>query len=166
MKTVSNLNFQEWNDKRSLLLKKIIYLWIMNFLRVFYTSIIILFVFIGNIGVNVFTHSCKEDGESHSIFVKIEHECGADKDIPSCCKKESEKKDCCSDEVSFFKVKFDFFHSYDIHIPFLAVVEKQPLIVFEAPFLKEKSITSIYPTRPPPKPSGQEILLLYQNFRI
>ena len=146
--------------------KKMIYLCSMKFFRVFYTSVIILFVFVGNIGLNVFTHSCEEEGEFHSIIVKVDHDCGEKENVPPCCKEESEEKDCCSDEVSFYKVKFDFYQSFDIHIPFFSTLENKQLIVFEAPFLQEKRIASKYPTRPPPKPSGQEILLLNQNFRI
>lgn len=138
----------------------------MKLFRIFYTFIIILFVFIGNIGVNVYTHSCEEDGEFHSLLVKINHNCGGEDNKSSCCNETQEESGCCKDDVNFFKVKFDYFEISNIQISssplFLSPNFKSGIIVA----FQELKIQRICPTRPPPKPSGQELLCLNQVFRV
>ena len=138
----------------------------MNLFRAIYTSLIILFVFIGNIGINIYTHSCEEDGDFHSVFVKVNHNCDEEKEKPSCCSEELTEADCCKDEVNFYKVKFDFFDHSPLKFQnstylFSPKFNHKFILAFQ-----ESNLFQYYPTRPPPKPSGQEILLLNQVFRI
>ena len=153
-------------NKRNLLSNKLHYFYCMNLFRAFYTGLIILFVFIGNIGINIYTHSCEEDGEFHSVLIKVQHSCEEDEEKPSCCKAESKKSDCCKDEVNFFKVKFDYFNKTSVKVPSSILslttnVEYSIVLAF-----KESTFLNIYPSQPPPKPSGREILVLNQVFLI
>lgn len=139
----------------------------MSFIRVFFTFLIIFFVFIGNIGMNVFIHSCEEDGVFQSFMVKVDHDCGhEEKSKPSCCDKEKASGDCCNDEVKVFQVKFDFFHSSDFQVPEISFLTDKPIFAFYDIQNEESNEPVKYSTRPPPKPSGQHILLLNQVFRI
>jgi hypothetical protein len=138
----------------------------MNLFRAIYTGLIILFVFVGNIGINIYTHSCEEDGEYHTFLIKGQHSCEEEEDKSVCCEEESKTSDCCKDEVNFFKVNFDYFDNSSVQIPssvlFLSTkFEHSILVAFQ-----ESGFQRIFPTQPPPKPSGREILLLNQVFRI
>ena len=127
--------------------------------------VVILFVFIGNIGFNVFTHSCDEDGTINSFIVKVEDHCSDDSST-ACCVEDEEIDDCCKDEVTTIKVKFDYFHSDDLQLPtFEFTPLLQPnLYCIEIP---EKIDLSKPSPRPPPKIiHGQDLLVLNQVFRI
>ncbi len=117
--------------------------------------------------MNVFTHSCKEDGVMKSYIVKLDDHCDDhEKELPPCCVKEQEKKkDCCSDEVTTFQVKFDFFNNYQAQIPTLPIWVQKPQFVFVdvSAIQAHKAINIV---RPPPKLKGKEILIQNQVFRI
>jgi hypothetical protein len=74
-------------------------------------------VFVGTIGVRVFTHSCEEDGVFKTYFVQVNNHCeNEQKEQPLCCQKEraeKEKKDCCRDETEVFKLKLDYISLWD-----------------------------------------------------
>lgn len=76
----------------------------------------LLVLFVGNVGVNIFKHVCAEDGVSVSYFVQNEDECNDHHEtLPSCCTESEDdlEDDCCSDIVSYFNVKLDYFESFD-----------------------------------------------------
>lgn len=139
----------------------------MKQIRIAGTVFLILFVFLGNIGVNVFVHSCPEDGTFTSLIVKSDDHCKDHvEELDACCSEEEIKDDCCKDEVKTYHVKFEYFDSYDLDVPFLTFVYDQPLFHFIAEIVTESEQQS-YKVRPPPKkPSGQKILILNQVFRI
>jgi hypothetical protein len=136
-------------------------------------SLMILFTFVGNIGMRVFTHSCEEDGVVRSFFVKIDDHCDDHEEvkIPPCCQKEGEssqakKDDCCSDDVAVYQVNFSYFSEYSQQIHLIAssdfnVVEFQFIEALPIPSLElPKTIN------PPPVLSGRDILIKHQVFRI
>lgn len=132
-------------------------------------NFLILFIFIGNVGMAVFTHSCEEDGTFTSYFIKTDDHCEEEKhpSLPVCCQKEVKKeKDCCNDEVDIFTVKFDYFSSYELSVPPLYFDFKKTTFNFYI----EPVISSLNETEhfvhPPPKPSGIELLIHNQVFRI
>lgn len=140
----------------------------MKQIRIAGTIFLILFVFLGNIGVNVFVHSCPEDGTFTSIIVKSDDHCKDHvEELDACCNEEEIKDDCCKDEVKIYHVKFDYFNSYDLDIqPLLAVVCDKPDFYFGSHIVTNINKKS-YKSRPPPKkPSGQQLLILNQVFRI
>lgn len=136
-------------------------------LRGLFQSCMILFVFIGNIGINVFIHSCDENGSFTSIIVKVDDHCDNNiKREKACCNGNEVKDDCCKDEVKIYHLKFEYSQSYDLHVPILAVTCNKPCFIFGGVNLT-KSDQKGYTTRPPPKkPNGQKLLILNQVFRI
>jgi len=72
--------------------------------------------------VNVFLHTCEEDGTFVSYFVPSDEEehCGdAGEEVVSCCASEQLQTDddCCEDETQLYKIKLDFFQK--ITAPFI-----------------------------------------------
>ena len=129
----------------------------------------LLLLFVGNVGVNIFKHICKEDGVLVSYFVDNSDEHCADEQsaLPVCCQKEkkSDKKDdCCSDEVEYFKIKLDFYDSYSVdvpqawsaNVPDYFAVNTNPILfdTYKANYID------------PPPISSREILILNQVFII
>lgn len=136
-------------------------------LRGLFQFCMILFVFIGNIGINVFIHSCDENGSSTSIIVKVDEHCDDQiKRKQTCCNENEVKDDCCKDEVKIYHLKFEYSQSYDLHVPILAVAYDKPCFRF-GEVLPTKTDQEGFITRPPPKrPNGQKLLILNQVFRI
>jgi hypothetical protein len=136
-------------------------------------SLLILFTFVGNIGMSVFTHSCEEDGVFRSYFVKLDDHCEDHEEvkIPPCCQKEGErstakKDDCCSDDVAVYQVNFSYFSEYSQQIHLIASAE---LTTVEFQFIEALPIRSIELPKtinPPPVLSGRDILIKHQVFRI
>lgn len=140
----------------------------MKQIRIAGTVVLILFVFLGNIGVNVFVHSCPEDGTFTSIIVKSDDHCKDHvEELDACCSEVEIKDDCCKDEVKIYHVKFDYFDSYDLDVqPFTAIIYEKPAF-----YISKQCVTNCnhrdYKLRPPPKkPNGQKLLILNQVFRI
>lgn len=127
-------------------------------------------------GMRVFTHSCEEDGIFRSYFIPLQDHCEeeAEEVVPTCCQKSDSKaclipemeKDCCTDEVTVFKINLEYYSDSNLAIPaFLTPegIEKFELGV-ERSSKRNRTVTSF--TDPPPKPSGKEILIQYQVFQI
>lgn len=126
--------------------------------------------------MNVFTHSCEEDGVFRSYFIPLEDHCEEETEevLPPCCQKAKAsscdqsvlEKDCCNDEVDVFKINLDYFSEYQVEVPNLFFVENA--FKFEIPQL-DLALSCYNPekyTHPPPKWSGRDILILHQVFRI
>lgn len=116
--------------------------------------------------MNVFIHSCSKEGNSHSIFFNFNDHCSQKKNIQSsCCAPKKVQKDCCKNEVKTYKAKFEYSQSIDFQIPYLAIDLIQPIFNFSQ-FQPEVVTVLIASTRPPPKPKGQQLLILNNVFRI
>lgn len=129
-------------------------------------------LFVGNIGVNVFQHICKEDGVMTSYFVKTgDDHCENKREIhqhqKSCCssEKEDKKKDCCNDQTEFFKIDLDFFNDPSISIPTASLVFIPSNYVFVFNETQKEYYTTNY-IKPPPSNSGRDILIKHQVFII
>lgn len=136
-------------------------------------SLLILFTFVGNIGMSVFTHSCEEDGVVRSFFVKIDDHCDDHEDvkIPPCCKNEgksskAKKDDCCSDDVAIYHVNFSYFSQYSQDIVYQATVSSNTLEFQLIESLPIRSIELPKTFNPPPVLSGKDLLIKHQVFRI
>jgi hypothetical protein len=118
-----------------------------------------LFLLLGSIGVNVFLHTCEENGTFVSYFSPVEDNEHCDKahnDVPSCCvSEESEKKDdCCGDEIKHFKVELDYFQK--ISTPFIPIYySPQPTNSVRVE-LSHVSFTIHNYANPPPKKRSVE----------
>jgi hypothetical protein len=130
-----------------------------------------LILFIGNIGIPVFTHACEEDGIFRSYFINTENHCENEQsDLPPCCQtEENEKDDCCHDETDLIQLKLDYsitwnqFHFTDLYYlqtPSIQVIfaENSALSTTTLPTNKGKD--------PPPKPWGKTLLIEQRVFRI
>lgn len=130
-----------------------------------------LLLLVGNIGVHVFEHFCKKDGDSISFFVKSDHDCHEKEVVKkeSCCKHGDEQKkddDCCTDETKVIHLDSDYsYSSDDSETTQLYIASVAWLNTFGVKKLNEKSSKGIEIQRPPPK-SGRDILILKQVFII
>lgn len=138
------------------------------------------FVLVTNIGLNVFIHSCEEDGAFVSYVLPSNDHCGEEKEIavlPSCCQKEAptcstllpemDNEDCCTDEFNWIKLSVDQDQTPTNNEP--KIIEQ-----FYQPFSIGLSYTPVLAINqliervvdPPPSLIGREILIKNQVFRI
>lgn len=139
-------------------------------------GLLILFTFIGNVGMSVFTHSCKEDGVFRSYFVKTQDHCNDEKEEikPPCCQNqkkvecttEIEEKDCCNDEVDIFKINLDYFSDSQLSLPVIGFYQKPITFNFSQVFTHALEYNPEHYIHPPPRLSGKDILIKIQVFRI
>ncbi len=137
-------------------------------------SVLILFTFLGNVGLRVFTHSCEKDGVFRSYFVETQDHCENDRrEVQTCCRKKSDftdsiatEEDCCSDQVAVYKISLDYVSQYKIQWFQSDVIPIERITVFSfataslLDYVAERDIDS------PPKPGGKELLIRQQIFRI
>lgn len=113
-----------------------------------------LFLLIGSIGVNVFLHTCEEDGTFVSYFVPSDEEDHCEKahqEKPACCASDETQKedDCCGDEIKLVKVNLDYFQK--ISAPFIPIYySAQPISMIEVELNDEYTTIHNY-ANPPPK---------------
>jgi hypothetical protein len=123
----------------------------------------ILLLFTGSVGIDVFKHICSKEGVSVAfVFNTVDHCEEESKDIPSCCKDEQSKDDCCDDEVDLILIDLDFFQKqldWDFSLLQMEAIISanwQPLML---PVKKESfRFSDYYP--PPPKNSSTQRALL------
>lgn len=71
-------------------------------------------LFTGAVGIDVFTHICKEDGiEKAFVINTIDHCESEQEDLPDCCQSDDheDEDDCCDDEIQHYQVESDYSHS-------------------------------------------------------
>ena len=116
-----------------------------------------LFLLIGSIGVNVFLHTCEEDGTFVSYFVPAEDHCeDAHDDLPECCVNDQSEKedDCCGDEIKHIKVDLDYFQK--INAPFIPIYYAPQPTSEDRVELNEAYTTIHTYANPPPKKRSVE----------
>lgn len=135
-------------------------------------------IFAGTVGVSVFAHLCSIDGKEISYFTPAEDKCAPEPKEESCCHKEEKKtvaptstqvegEKCCKEVASYYKIstenadkilklKFSPKHANT----FVLFPE-----IFPEIYVKEKFI-AFHKYDPPLKPSGRDILIKNQVFRI
>ena len=128
-------------------------------------------LFIGNIGVPVFTHACKEDGVFRSFFIETADHCEKENiNFPPCCESEkSQEDDCCHDETSLIQLKLDYsltwnqFHFTDYYFYQAPSIQA---IFTENSVLSTITLSTNKGKDPPPKSWGKALLIEQQVFRI
>jgi hypothetical protein len=133
---------------------------IRNIFIIFLLSI----VFVGTVGVRVFTHSCEEDGVYKTYFVQVNNHCEDKKvELPPCCQKEKEKKkkkDCCHDETEVFKLKTDYLSLWDDYsFESISIPETLNFFLNDQIVTVDEETLIASNTDPPPKLNGRQILL-------
>lgn len=121
-------------------------------------------VFVGTIGVRVFTHSCEEDGVFKTYFVQANNHCKDEqKELPKCCQKEKtvkEKKDCCHDETEVFKLKLDYIALWDdFSFESILIPLTQNFTIAKKPVPLNQACLQACNSDPPPILNGRQILL-------
>lgn len=151
------------------------YFCLVKFVKTASISLLILFTFIGNLGIKVFTHSCEEDGVFRSFIIKTTDHCDIQKEevTHACCKPKqnvdcefANEKSCCDDEVSVFKINLDYFSYYQLELSQLNWLEIPLKYNFTPDFIHQLKNQKEDLIHPPPLLSGKEILIKYQVFRI
>ena len=148
----------------------------MKFLRCIALLHLILLLFFGNVGVRVFTHSCKRDGTFRSYFVELTNRCDDEEksSLPPCCQSKFDgqpvqqlKEDCCENNVDVFKIKNTYNHQQDnFENSFESSSSVLEVKSIRAYFHHSELKTPICNLRPPPLRRGKEILIQHQVFRI
>lgn len=125
-------------------------------------------LFLGNVGIPMFTHACEEDGIFTSFFIKQQNHCQEEpSDLPPCCQKEK-KKNCCHDEKTVIQLdeKYVLTHALSIpvfHIQFTA----NQTISFSPSILHSEDISiQTWDDPPPIKKFGKNLLIQHCVFRI
>jgi len=129
----------------------------------------ILLLFVGNIGIRVFSHSCSKEGVFTSYIFENHDACPSEtKEMPPCCKKEDPKKDgCCSDYSALYKIDIDYDKTDDFKTAFSVNATLNNSFVFDNTRNIIHEATPIACFIPPPcKPSGKLLLIKKQVFQI
>ncbi len=130
--------------------------------RGFILLISAMFLLLGSIGVNVFLHTCEEDGTFVSYFSPAgnnEHCESTHDDEPSCCTSDEseDEDDCCGDEIKHIKVQLDYFQK--ISTPFIPLYySPQPISSGKVELNDTFSTIHNYANPPPKKRSVERSL--------
>lgn len=133
-----------------------------------------LFLFLGSIGIGIFSHACEEDGVNVSYFTPDEDICiqhdhekvqAADACEKHCCDEdETTEDDCCSTSSELLKVKLDYLNKIQVKAILFNQEVPTPVWVVDVP-LETEEIAQASGSDPPPKP-GREILIDIQTWLI
>ncbi len=141
----------------------------MNFIRHTFIIALTFFVFVGSVGVGIYSHFCSKDGVEQSYFIQQDHHCEKQEiQKPSCCQHKeitTAERDCCSDEMQFMKIDLDYFQQVT-NFAFVAFAIPSPVyncISFKPLTAK---ITKALFANPPPILSGKDIIIHHQVFLI
>ena len=125
-------------------------------------------LFLGNIGIPVFTHACDEDGVFTSFFINQQNHCQEEQpNLPPCCQKEK-KKNCCHDEKTVLQLDEKYIITHALAIPiFYFSFAANHTISFD-PYILHSEVVSIqtWDDPPPIKKFGKELLIQHCVFRI
>lgn len=125
-------------------------------------------LFLGNIGIPVFTHACEEDGVFTSFFIKQQNHCQEEtSDLPPCCQKEK-KKNCCNDEKTVVQLDEKYVQSQTLSVPTFTFICPAHTAVFSFHVSQTKDISVVqkWEDPPPVRKSGRDILIQHCVFRI
>jgi len=127
-------------------------------------------LFLGNVGIPVFTHACEEDGVFTSFFIQQQNHCQEEKEVsklPPCCQEEK-KNNCCSDEKTVVQLDEKYVQSQTLSVPTFAFIYPAQIAVFSYPGFQTKDISFVQTWEDPPPitETGRDILIQYCVFRI
>jgi hypothetical protein len=144
----------------------------------FFRQILILFfatvIFVGTVGVNVFAHYCKIDGVDYSFISPKEDHCQKETIEASCCKLDVQvskeepqvNDDCCSDQVTSFKISSEIFQKEIGQNQIIALSSTiNPIYQISSSFEVNTDLHYFNHRQPIPK-WGRDLLIQNQLFRI
>ena len=144
----------------------------------FFRQILIFFfatvIFLGTVGVNVFAHYCKIDGVDYSFISPKEDHCQKETIESSCCKLDVQiskeepqvNDDCCSDEITSFKISSQIFQKEIGHDQFVAITSSNNPIYDISSFSEANPDLTYFNHRQPIPKWGRDLLIQNQLFRI
>ena len=132
-------------------------------------------LFFGNVGISIFTHSCREEGLSKSIFL-ASNDCNTNLSSDACCEEEEyedtccevkEDKDaCCSDEVQVIKLDEKYIQNHGITKILISEFDIPTIFYHSKNILLAEIHLCINNWKDPPPKSRKTILIQNQVFRI
>ena len=132
-------------------------------------------LFFGNVGISIFTHSCREEGLSKSIFL-ASNDCNTNLSSDACCEEEEyentccevkEDKDaCCSDEVQVIKLDEKYIQNHGITKILISEFDIPTIFYHSKNVLLAEIHLCINNWKDPPPKSRKTILIQNQVFRI
>lgn len=149
-----------------------VYFCFVNYFKSIAVGTMALFLFIGTVGVNIFSHACEEDGVKVSYFIPNEEVCGkhnheeekiAD-DCDDCCCDEQEDDGCCSTSTELVKVELDFLNKLIVTTVLIQTDEIKPIWGNQETVISTELLATSG-SDPPPK-LGQDILIDIQKWVI
>lgn len=128
----------------------------------------IFLIFVGNVGLPVFNHSCKENGVFTSYIFNHNACVCANEKVPPCCEKDKDKEDgCCSDSLDVLKNNCDYERTANYKLALFALLSDNNTVnTIQDRVLIPQIENSVDFEQPPNKPPGKLILLKKQVFQI
>jgi len=131
-------------------------------------------LFFGNVGISIFTHSCREEGLSKSIFL-ASNDCNSNLSSDACCEEEEEEEDacceedkntCCSDETQIVKLDEKYIQNHGITKILISEFDIPTIFYHSKNVLSAEIQLCINNWKAPPPKSRKTILIQNQVFRI
>ena len=132
-------------------------------------------LFFGNVGISIFTHSCREEGLSKSIFLasndcmtnqSSDACCEEEEEEDACCEAEEDKNTCCSDETQIVKLDEKYIQNHGITKILISEFGIPTIFYHSKNILLAEIHLSINNWKDPPPKSRKTILIQNQVFRI
>lgn len=130
-------------------------------------------LFFGNVGISIFTHSCREEGLSKSFFLasndcntNLSSDACCEEEEDACCEEEEDKNTCCSDETQIVKLDEKYIQNHGISKILISEFDIPTIFNRSTPFLLGEIHLSINNWKDPPPKSRKTILIQNQVFRI
>lgn len=130
-------------------------------------------LFFGNVGISIFTHSCREEGLSKSIFLasndynsNLSSDACCEEEEDACCDAEEDKNTCCSDETQIVKLDEKYIQNHRISKILISEFDIPTIFYHSKNVLSEEIHLSINNWKDPPPKSRKTILIQNQVFRI
>ena len=130
-------------------------------------------LFFGNVGISIFTHSCREEGLSKSIFL-ASNDCNSNLSSDACCEEyedtcgevKEDKDACCNDEVQVIKLDEKYIQNHGISKILISEFDIPTIFYHSKNVLSAESHLCINKWKAPPPKSRKTILIQNQVFRI
>ncbi len=127
-------------------------------------------LFFGNVGISIFTHSCREEGLSKSIFL-ASNDCITNQSSDACCEEEDDcceedKNTCCSDETQIVKLDEKYIQNHGITKILISDFDIPTIFYHSKNVLLAEIQLCINNCKDPPPKSRKTILIQNQVFRI
>lgn len=137
--------------------------------RIAILSTLLVFL-LGNIGLSIYTHSCKMEGVETSYFIQLADPCEeihqpVEHSAP-CCKEQKQDSGCCSTDAEYVQLNVDL--NLDNYQPSLFILPefKSPVAFYETVSVLKSTYEEYYFIHPPPKYQGRALQSILQVYTI